>query len=150
MSKTSRAASRQPMAEPIPIERIRDIVFIEGLMLQTIIGIDAGEPDEAQPVIVDLELSIDHLNAGRTDRIADAIDYGAVRRRLIDLAATHEVKLLEAFAELIAETTLREFGAVRARIRVAKPHKFADVAAFGVTIERRRACQLERRSLDVV
>lgn len=150
MPKTSRAASRQPMPAPVALERLADTVFIEGLVLHTVIGIDADELHQAQPLVVDLEMDAGHLDAGRTDRIADAIDYGAVRLRLIELATSHRVKLLEAFAELIAETLIHGFGAGRVRVRVAKPRKFGDVAALGVTIERRRPGPFGRRALGLV
>lgn len=150
MIKNSGAVSRQLAARQVRYERVRDTVFIEGLVLHTVIGIHADEADKAQPVVVDLELGIEHLDAGETDQIADAIDYGAVRQRLVDLAACHGVKLLEAFAELIAETAMSEFGATRARVRVAKPKKFADVDACGVDIERRLQTSFERCQLGLV
>jgi 7,8-dihydroneopterin aldolase/epimerase/oxygenase len=48
------------------------------------------------------------------------------------------VKLLEAFAEQIADIVLNEFRAQWVRVRVAKPNKFDDVQALGIVIERRR------------
>lgn len=135
--------------EDWPLERVRDSVFVEGLLLRTLIGVDADELLQPQPVLIDVELGIDHLDAGRTDCLVDALDYGAVRRRLMALASSHRVKLLEAFAELVAETLLREFGACRVRVRVCKPNKFPDVHALGVTIERRLAGAVERPRLGL-
>jgi 7,8-dihydroneopterin aldolase/epimerase/oxygenase len=48
------------------------------------------------------------------------------------------VRLLEALAETIAQLLIAEFGAHWVRVSLAKPAKFADLAAVGVQIERRR------------
>jgi dihydroneopterin aldolase len=49
--------------------------------------------------------------------------------------------LLEALAEKVAQLLIRDFGAHWVRVSIAKPAKFDDVRAVGVTIERRRAAQ---------
>jgi dihydroneopterin aldolase len=59
-----------------------------------------------------------------------------VRERLHRLLREHRLKLLEAFAEAVAEIVIVEFGARWVRVKVAKPHKFDDVQAVGVQIER--------------
>lgn len=59
--------------------------------------------------------------------------------------AEHRVQLLEAFAERVADIVLHEFRAHWVRVRVAKPHKFDDVQAVGVMIERRRTATAEPR-----
>jgi 7,8-dihydroneopterin aldolase/epimerase/oxygenase len=71
-----------------------------------------------------------------TDRIVDTIDYGVVRERLLRLLAEHQLKLLEALAETIADILIGEFGASWVRVKVVKPQKFDDVQAVGVQIER--------------
>ena len=48
------------------------------------------------------------------------------------------MRLLEALAETIAQLLIAEFGAHWVRVSLAKPAKFADLAAVGVQIERRR------------
>jgi 7,8-dihydroneopterin aldolase/epimerase/oxygenase len=46
------------------------------------------------------------------------------------------LQLLEAFAEALADILIDEFGACWVRVKVIKPHKFDDVQAVGVQIER--------------
>ena len=91
----------------------------------------------SQPVLIDIALGRRSARAGATDAIADTIDYGALRERLLRLLAEHRMTLLEALAEKIASIAIDEFGADRVRVRVAKPRKFDDVDAVGVQIERR-------------
>jgi 7,8-dihydroneopterin aldolase/epimerase/oxygenase len=118
-------------------EAALDLVFIEGLRGQTVIGIHESELHATQPLVIDLVAGVPRARACDTDRIADTIDYGVVRERLHRLLAEHGVQLLEAFAEAIATILLDEFGAVWVRVKVVKPRKFDDVDAVGVMIERR-------------
>jgi dihydroneopterin aldolase len=113
-----------------------DLIFVEGLRGQTVIGIHASELHLPQTVVIDLVAGVPRTLACDTDSIADTIDYGAVRERLHRLLAEHRLKLLEAFAEAIAAILIGEFGAAWVRVKVVKPKKFDDVDAVGVQIER--------------
>ncbi|WP_350029071.1 dihydroneopterin aldolase [Caballeronia sp. GAFFF1] len=120
-----------------------DIVFIEGLTGQTVIGIDKSELHIAQPVRVSLAIGVPSLRACTTDRIEDTVNYAAVREAVHALLASHGVQLLEALAEHIAQLVIARFGAHWVRVSLAKPAKFDDVDAVGVVIERRRAPSME-------
>lgn len=124
-------------AAPHADEEPLDLVFIEGFVGQTVIGIHDSELHRPQPLVIDLYAGIPRPRACDTDRIGDTIDYGEVRLRLRRLLTEHRVTLLEAFAEQIAHIVLNEFRARWVRIRVAKPRKYEDVEAVGVVIERR-------------
>jgi 7,8-dihydroneopterin aldolase/epimerase/oxygenase len=128
--------SLHPTVFPAQAEAL-DLIFIEGLVGRTGIGIHASELHETQPLVIDLHAGVPRARACDTDRIGDTIDYGVVRERLHRLLAEHRVQLLEAFAETVAEILIGEFGAAWVRVKVVKPHKFDDVAAVGVQIERR-------------
>ena len=113
-----------------------DLIFIEGFVGDTIIGIHDSELHRPQPLVIDLHAGVPHARACDTDRIVDTIDYGAVTERLRRLLVEHRLTLLEAFAENIAEILIGEFGARWVRVKVVKPRKFDDVSAVGVQIER--------------
>jgi len=115
-----------------------DVIFIDGLQAQTVIGIHQNELHQPQPVRVDIAAGIPRSLACRTDRIGDTLDYGELRTALLELLATHKVQLLEALAEEMARIALEDFGAHWVRVVLAKPAKFEDVASVGVAIERRR------------
>jgi dihydroneopterin aldolase len=125
--------SLAPQQEPL------DLVFIEGLNGQTVIGIHASELHQPQAVVIDVCAGVPALPACRTDCIADTIDYGELRERLLTLLREHRVQLLEALAEQVARIAIDEYKAHWVRVRIAKPRKFADTDAVGVTIERRRS-----------
>jgi 7,8-dihydroneopterin aldolase/epimerase/oxygenase len=117
-----------------------DVVYIEGLTGRTVIGIDKSELHDAQVVRLDLAIGVPSLRACVTDRIADTIDYAAVREAVLVLFESHGMQLLEALAERVAQMVLADFGAHWVRVSLAKPGKFEDVRAVGVVIERKRSC----------
>jgi 7,8-dihydroneopterin aldolase/epimerase/oxygenase len=118
---------------------VMDIVYIEGLTGQTVIGIDSSELHDPQTVRMSLAIGVPCVRACHTDRIEDTVNYAAVREAIHGLLASHGVQLLEALAERIAQMVIADFGAHWVRISLAKPAKFDDVEAVGVVIERRRA-----------
>jgi 7,8-dihydroneopterin aldolase/epimerase/oxygenase len=130
-------ASPEPSAVGDPGPAM-DIIFIDGFRGDTVIGICDDELHAAQPVRIDLAAGLPRSRACSTDRISDTIDYGGVRTALRELMQTHRCRLLEAFAEAVADLLLGRFGAHWARVAVTKPGKFDDVDGVGVIIERRR------------
>ncbi len=115
-----------------------DLIFIDGFMGQTVIGIHESELHLPQPLVIDVCAGVARARACDTDLIGDTIDYGELRLRLRRLMTEHGVRLLEALAEQVAHIALVEFGAQWVRVRIAKPAKFEDTDAVGVMIERRR------------
>lgn len=115
-----------------------DIIFIDGFVGETVIGIHHDELHDTQPLRIDLAAGLPRSLACDTDHIADTIDYGVVRTALHEMLAGHSYRLLEAFAEGVAMLLLERFGAHWVRVRVTKPGKFHDVDGVGVMIERRR------------
>lgn len=113
-----------------------DLIFIEGFVGETVIGLHESELHHPQPLVIDVHAGLARAHACDTDHIADTIDYGDVCARLRRLMAEHRFQLLEAFAETVASIVIHEFGAAWVRVKVVKPRKFCDVAAVGVQIER--------------
>ncbi len=113
-------------------------IFIHDLRLETRIGVYAWEQHLSQPLILNLEMEMPSARALASDKIADALDYAAVVRRLQELAANHPQKLLERFAAAAVEVVLTEFGAPWLRLSVAKPAPISGVRQIGVVLERGR------------
>jgi 7,8-dihydroneopterin aldolase/epimerase/oxygenase len=144
ISNKLQAPASEATAEPM------DLIVIEGLTGQTVIGIHASELHRPQPLVIDIHAGVPRARACDTDRIGDTIDYSVVRERVQRLLAEHRVTLLEAFAESIADILLDEFGAAWVRVKVVKPNKFDDVAAVGVQIERRAASSPQQHHATVL
>jgi dihydroneopterin aldolase len=115
-----------------------DLIFLEGFTAETVIGIHDSELHVPQPITLDVCAGLPRVRACESDCIAHTLDYGELHARLLRLLREHRVQLLEALAEQVARIVLDEFKAHWVRVRIAKPRKFADTAAVGVTIERRR------------
>ena len=116
-----------------------DIVYLHGLSLDTLIGVWEWERKVKQKIVVDLDLGMDILPAAKSDTIGDTTNYQAVATRLVKLADESSFRLVEAFAEAIADVLLSEFGIAWVRIRVNKQGAMREARSVGVIIERGQA-----------
>jgi len=114
-------------------------IFIHDLRVETRIGIYDWEQQRAQTLRLDVELGLPSDAVFRTGDFADALDYAAVVKRLQAFAADHPHKLMERFAQAIADVLMDEFGAPWVKVRVAKLAPIAGVKELGIAIERKRA-----------
>jgi dihydroneopterin aldolase len=121
---------------PIRFPRTVNRIFINDLRIETRIGVYEWEQHLAQPLLVNLEFELPSAQVFSSDRFEDTLDYSAVVKRLQALAAGHTHKMLERFAEAIAEILCREFGAPWASVRVCKLAPLPGVKQIGVAIER--------------
>jgi dihydroneopterin aldolase len=115
---------------------VQDIVFIEDLRVQTVIGVFDWEREIRQTVSIDLEMAYDIRKAAASDDIKDALDYKAVSKRLIRFIEDSEFQLVESLAERCAAIVLAEFPVRWLRIKLGKPGAVRGSSAVGVVIER--------------
>ncbi len=97
------------------------------------------EKDRAQPFEVDLDLAVDLSSAGRTDSLADTVDYGAVVAAVERVIAGEQHKLLERLATRTADDVLDldlRIASVTVTVRKLRPPVPADLGSAGVTITR--------------
>jgi dihydroneopterin aldolase len=113
-----------------------DLVFIEDLRIQTVIGVYDWEREITQTVSLDLKMAFDISVAGKSDAIADTLDYKAVSKRLIQFVEGSEFQLVEALAENCARIVLEEFPVTWLRLKLSKPGAVRGSSAVGVIIER--------------
>lgn len=113
-----------------------DIVFINDLRIETIIGIYDWEREVKQTVSVDLEMAHDIRQAARTDDIQYALNYKAVGKRIIQFVETSEFLLVETMAEQIAAIIRDEFNVPWLRLRLSKPGALRGSRDVGILIER--------------
>ena len=115
-----------------------DQILIEGLLLRTIIGINDEERRNRQDVHIDITMDTDMRLAGRTDDIADAVNYRSITKRIIKLVEDSHFFLVEKLAAEIAAVCLEDAGVVRVRVTVRKLGALRFARSVGVTIERGR------------
>jgi dihydroneopterin aldolase len=111
-------------------------IFIRDLRVETRIGVYAWEQHRPQQLAIDLELELPSTKPFTSDEFGDALDYAAIVKRVQSFAADHPYRLLERFAEALADLLCGEFGSPRVRVSVAKLAPLAGVARIGVAIER--------------
>lgn len=115
-----------------------DKVFIQGIEVETIIGVYASEKLAPRPLILDLQMGIDTKPAAASDRVRDALDYQAVKDAVTKFVETERVDLLETLAERLSRHLFSEFPLDALQLRITKPGAVAGVKAVGVEIERQR------------
>lgn len=113
-----------------------DIVFINDLRIETIIGIYDWERRVRQTISLDLEMGADIRRAAATDAIDDTLNYKAVAKRLIAFVGASEYQLVETLAEKITEIVLTEYAVPWLRLTVRKPGAVRGSRDVGVIIER--------------
>ena len=113
-----------------------DIIAIHDFRVATLIGLHDWERRLPQTVQLDLELGVAAGAAGRSDRIADTIDYGAVIDRVRESVGQCQFMLLEWLCEHVADLVCNEFKAAWVQVTVSKPGVMQGVRRVSVTIER--------------
>ena len=118
----------------------RDSIELRGLRVLGRHGCLPEEQGRDQPFEVDLDVVLDLSAAGRTDDLADTLDYGAVVAAVVGVVAGPPSALLERVAEQIAEAVLADarVAAVTVAVRKLRPPVPADLATAGVRLTRAR------------
>jgi dihydroneopterin aldolase len=117
-----------------------DRIELRGLRVTTVVGVLPEERERAQPLELDLALSVDLSAAGVSDALGDTVDYGAVCDTAVARAVTTEPLLLERLAAVLAEAVLAldpRIEAVELAVRKLRPPVPHDLASSGVRITRR-------------
>ena len=117
---------------------MNDNLSIEGLKVDTIIGVYQWEREVKQSVIIDLVLEIKSASSGFEDSIEFAVDYVAVSDMVSNLVQSSSFLLIETLAEAIAGKLLKEFAIRSIRLKLSKPSAIQNAANVGITIERSR------------
>ncbi|UDF04092.1 dihydroneopterin aldolase [Asticcacaulis sp. AND118] len=106
-------------------------VFVEGLKVEAAIGIYDYEHGRTQPLIIDAEIRIGlHAIKG----LKDTLNYEMIGNLARELIARGHIKLVETFAEDLAEAVLALPQALEVRIRISKPEALADADRSGCVV----------------
>lgn len=113
-----------------------DKVVVRELKLETIIGLFPWERIARQTLLVDLDMATDIRQAAAHDDLKNTIDYSAVCAAVAELADDGKFKLIETFAEKIAEMIQQRFNVSGLRVAVYKTDVLTNVRRVGIEIER--------------
>jgi len=141
MSGADRQRSISSLTSDLPLTS--DRIELRGLRALGTHGVLPEEQQRAQPFEVDLDLEVDLRQAGRSDALADTVDYGTVTAAVVDcIVRGPHAALLEHLAERIAAAALASGAphatAVTVKVRKTRPPVPFELASAGVTIRRSR------------
>jgi len=112
-----------------------DRIYITDLTLHCIIGVFQEERREKQKLVINVTMDADLAAAGRSDDLADSVDYKAVKKRIMGVVEGSEYHLIESVAHRIADTCLEDPGVSRVQVRVDKPGALRFARSVAVEIE---------------
>lgn len=113
-----------------------DIIYLNELKIETVIGIWDWERKIKQEVVIDLEMGANIARAAETDHIDDTLNYKAVAKRLISFVGDSEFQLVETLAERVAGIILNEFEVPWVKVTINKRGAIRGARDVGVIIER--------------
>lgn len=116
-----------------------DIVFIEGLKVDAVIGVYDWERCITQPLIIDVQMTTDISDAAATDDVTKAINYKAVCDDLTEWCQQSKSGLVEHLASYLAGQVLSNYPCEQVTIKVAKPTAISAADAVGVQITRSKS-----------
>lgn len=129
------------------LEGADDRISLLGLSLRTTVGVYPEERRDFRELEADVLLSADLRAAGRSDDLADTVDYAALAERLRAVAAASRFRLLEALAEALAAEALANPRVAAAEIVLRKPGAVPGALAEVRIVRRREGVRLARAGL---
>lgn len=113
-----------------------DTVYVEGLAVETVIGVFDWERKIKQRLVIDLEMAWDCSEAGRSDELDDALDYASVSQAITEFVEASSYQLIESVADGICALVLRDFNVPQVTVKVSKPGAVPTAANVAVKITR--------------
>lgn len=113
-----------------------DVVFIEALKVDTVIGVYEWEKSIQQTLQFDIEMRTDIRAAAQIDDLSKTVDYAEVSEDVVKLTKANQAELIETVAEKVAQHILAEYQVVSCRIKLRKLGAVASTKSVGVIIER--------------
>lgn len=116
-----------------------DQVFIRDLLVRGIVGINPEERTNRQDIVINVTMWADLAPAGKSDDIADAVNYRTVAKAIIAHVEQGAPMLVERLAEEIATICLdADRRIAEVEVEVEKPGALRFAESVGVVIHRTR------------
>ena len=114
----------------------KDINFIEGLEIETIIGVYEHERDIKQKVVLDIEMTLPESDASSSDDLRHTVDYDAVSKLVTSYVIDTQYQLIESLAEQVASLVLGAFATDSLKLKLSKPGAVKNAKSVGLIILR--------------
>ncbi len=113
-------------------------ILIEGISVETRIGVHSWEKEIDQQLLLDLALEIDISSSALSDSIDQALDYQQIAEYTVNFVEQSRYQLLEALAEALAAKILDEFPVRAICLTISKPGALSQAHNVALRIERGR------------
>jgi dihydroneopterin aldolase len=132
------ANQSQPSSDTLRRARGPRRVFVRDLEIVASVGVFEHEKRYEQRIIISIELLVRDDYDGKSDRLADVLDYSKVVEGITGLVQGEHFNLLETMAERIASQCLADPRVEKAQVRIEKPEAMPSCRSVGIEIERQR------------
>ncbi|OOS22017.1 dihydroneopterin aldolase [Moraxella lincolnii] len=114
-----------------------DVIIIDGLRVDAIIGIDDWERVMTQAIIIDMALFTDVTDVAQTQDLSQGVNYKAVCEQVSKWVQDKKFELLETLVEYVSRQLLDNWPISKVSIRAVKPNAITLADAVGVQITRK-------------
>lgn len=114
-----------------------DVIIIDGLRVDAIIGIYDWERVMTQAIIIDMALFTDVTDVAQTQDLSQGINYKAVCEQVSKWVKDKKFELLETLVEYVSKQLLDNWPISKVSVRAVKPNAITLADAVGVQITRK-------------
>jgi D-erythro-7,8-dihydroneopterin triphosphate epimerase len=114
-------------------------IYIRDLALRGIIGIQDWEREKQQDLIINITVDYDATRAAETDDIAHAVDYKALKQKVIKLVESSRFNLVEKLAAEILRIAMEDVRVTAASVTIDKPHALRFARSVAVMMSSQRS-----------
>ena len=116
------------------------LIRIKNLTLKTVVGVNAWERQEAQVVVINIEIEFDGERAAETDALEETIDYKKIKKKILNDVESSRCLLLESLARRVMNILLEDSRVLRVTVEVDKPKalRFADSVSVVCSSDRKK------------
>ena len=115
-----------------------DYIFVRDLELKMFTGIYDQEKQNAQRVILNIEVQVHSNKNKQLSGIDDVVSYEKITNEVVALSKSQHFELLEEFCESISIICLRDNRVLNVNIIAEKPDIIENTTSVGIRISRRK------------
>lgn len=113
-----------------------DQIIIKGLQVFAYHGVNPEEKENGQHFLLDITLYTSVKRPGRTDKLADTVNYSKAAKTALRVMTEASYDLIERAASRVAQQLLEDFSAVqRVKVLLKKPEAPVKAAFDYVAVE---------------
>ena len=124
------------LTNPIDLKKF-DLILLEKISFEVIIGILPKERVEKQKIILEIALGVDIKKSAKTKKIEDTLDYRFIKNLVEQLKQT-KFELVESFIEFVADECLSQAGVKQVFLKLSKPQALGEYANVSLAIFREK------------